>query len=664
MRDDIERIFSASEGVERLARLVERLRPDSGGADPDNQLGDFIAALRQDDSLRDRFSATLREVLAGLRLVHMLVQSGIVTDRGLMAGIRDWCGGIIAPPVAADNDLRTVLPRVFRDDSDWQWVCAVPASRWAELLELIVGQRDALGIPHDDVAAAIRALAQRIGATGIDEEVNSKLTHVEDYDSPFLDLSICAHRFLEDHRNGAGSAATYEAVEAKSEACRELVLHLRENKDIYGTSMRLTAITRRLLQQLDRFDLMLHLVRPQDPRDFARSLAPLFQHLIEAEQTSGSLRRHLGHNLDLLAYQMTEHTAKKGGKYIGRTSREYWGFLWAAMGGGALVAVFAVFKLFLSKLDLPLAAKAVVYGLNYSICFGLIYITGAILATKQPAITASAIARRIDESGSRRSALERVADIVVLVWRSQFISFVGNLLCAFPIAILIAYLLEHALGIVAADADKSQALLDANHPWHSGALIFAAIAGVFLFAAGLIQGLVQNRIVYSDLRARLNHHPRLAWLGRRRQRLVDFFIDHWGGLVSNTILGFLLGSAGTIGIILGLPIDIRHIAFSSSHFGIATLDAPQLVSMSVVYTVMLGIIGIGFINFLVSFGLTMAVTLKSRRVSFGQGGRLVLILMRRFITHPLHWFLPLGTYEEEEEDDDDRDPPEESDSSP
>ncbi|MEM9487594.1 MAG: hypothetical protein AAGC55_00550 [Myxococcota bacterium] len=653
MLDDLKRIFSRSQGVERLANLIDRLRPEDSSRDPAGNLTELIAALREDRELHRQFCTTVREVLSELRLVHMLVQSGIVSDRGVLSGVGRGIGRFLAPPVAADNDLRTVLPQIFRDSDDWEWVCAIPSEHWAELFELVVDESDALGLPHDDVAAAIRALAQRIGATGIDEEVNAKLTHVEDYDSPFLELSVAAHRFLEDHRVGTGSAETYDAVVATSQACRELVISLRENKHEYGTSMRLTAITRRLLQQLDRFDLMLHLVRPSDPRDFARSLAPLFHNLIEAEQTARSVHRHLGYNIDLLAYQMTEHTAKKGEKYIGRTARDYWNFLLAAMGGGALVAIFAVFKLFLSKLDLPLAAKAVVYGLNYSICFVLIYVTGAILATKQPAITASAIARCIDGSKSRSAALGRVADIIVLVWRSQFVSFVGNLVCAFPIAILIAFLLEYALGIVAADVDKSQALLDANHPWRSGALFYAGIAGVFLFSAGVIQGLVQNRIIYTDLHTRLSHHPGLAWLGRRRQGVVDFFIRHCSGIVSNTALGFMLGSAGTIGVIFGLPIDIRHIAFSSSHFGVATLDAPQLVSMSVIYTVMLGIIGIGFINFLVSFGLTLVVTFKSRQVSFGQSGTLLVILIKRFVTRPQHWFLPLGPYKDS--DDEDRD---------
>ncbi len=644
MHEGIQRIFAEFEGVERLAHLVDFVRPSGDTRDPNINVGALIAALRDDGSLTKQFCATVRETLAGMRLVHVMVQSGILVNTGMLDGIGKLLGSKLFPPSTAPNDLRTILPMVFREPDDWEWVNAVVPERWADLFDIVIHERDAIGLPHQDVAAAIRALAQRIGATGIDEEVNAKVSHVEDYDSPFMDLSVYAHRFLEDHREGAGTAATFDSVVRKSEACREIVLHIRENKHTYGTSMRLTGITRRLLQQLERFDLLLHLVRPSDPRDFARSLVPLFKSLIEGEQTSRSIRRLIGQNVDLLAYQITEHTAKKGEKYVSRSAREYWSFLLAAMGGGALVAMFAVFKLFLAKLDLALATQAIVYGINYSICFCLIYVTGAILATKQPAITASTIARCIDAATPRAVALERVADTIILVWRSQFISFVGNIVCAFPVAILIAYGLENLLAIEAADATKSKALLDANHPLESPALFYAAIAGVFLFSAGVIQGVVENRIVYTDLHQRLSNHRRLAFLGQRRQRIVDFVIKHGSGIVSNTALGFMLGSAGTIGVIFGLPIDIRHIAFSSSHVGVATLDAPQLVNMTVVYTVLLGIVGIGLVNFLVSFGLTLVVTFKSRRVSFGQGGKLFFILLKRLLTRPHHWVLPMGSY--------------------
>ena len=112
------------------------------------------------------------------------------------------------------------------------------------------------------------------------------------------------------------------------------------------------------------------------------------------------------------------------------------------------------------------------------------------------------------------------------------------------------------------------------------------------------------------------------------------------GLTGNVVLGFLLGSAGVVGKIFGLPIDIRHIAFSSAHVGVAALDAPHLLDVRESLVVLVGVLGIGFVNFLVSFGLTLAVTLKSRRVTAVQFRRLALFLARRFLRNPLAWLIP------------------------
>lgn len=650
MRPTLQRVLAEPDGTTTLAAIVDLVRPTDNRRNTDAGAGirALVAVLATDSELATRFRDCLRGALAGLRIVHALVEGGIIPDKRLWEGIRGRLGEAVLPSVHADDDLRAVLPRVFTKSNDWEWVRAVPSADWTALFELVLDPGDVEGVPHDDIGAAIRALAQRVGAAGIDEEVNARLAYVEDYDSPFLDLTVTAHEFLEDHRHGVGTVASFDALVTNVAACREIVRTLRDRKT-YGTSLRMTRLTRRMMQQLRRLELLLHLVHPADLDDFAVSLAPLLKELLEAHQAGDTVRRHVGQSVDLWAYQITEHTAKKGEKYVARTAGAYWRFLLAAMSGGAIVAVFAVAKLFLSKLSLPLAAQAFVYGINYSICFVLIYLTGSILATKQPAITASAIARRLDEASSRREALESVADTVVLVWRSQFVSFVGNLLCAFPVAILIAWGLEHALAMEAADVTKAESLLVANHPWESNALFYAAIAGVFLFSAGVIQGAVDNRIVYTRLGQRLSNHPRLAFVGRARQRLVDGFVNNAGGIASNTALGFMLGSAGVVGVILGLPIDIRHIAFSSSHVGVATLDAPQLFDANHIYYVLLGIIGIGLINFLVSFGLTMMVTLKSRKVTFNQSGALLVLLIKRFFTRPLDWFLPVGDYSEQRE---------------
>ncbi len=53
-----------------------------------------------------------------------------------------------------------------------------------------------------------------------------------------------------------------------------------------------------------------------------------------------------------------------------------------------------------------------------------------------------------------------------------------------------------------------------------------------------------------------------------------------------------------------------------------------------------GVMLIGLVNFLVSFGLSLVMALESRTVRFQETRRLVWHLLRRFVRRPTDWFFP------------------------
>ena len=65
------------------------------------------------------------------------------------------------------------------------------------------------------------------------------------------------------------------------------------------------------------------------------------------------------------------------------------------------------------------------------------------------------------------------------------------------------------VGWEAADPQKAAHLLHDLHPWHSLALLHAAIAGVYLFLSGLIAGYYDNQALYHRIPQRLR---RTKWL--------------------------------------------------------------------------------------------------------------------------------------------------------
>ncbi|AWV91046.1 site-specific recombinase [Bradymonas sediminis] len=641
MRIKLEEIFQESSGTQAIRRLVDVVRPPKGATpqEIDERLHKLVDILLANRDLRASFDSAIRETLSESRLVHAFAESGILSQAGFFREVHDRVLGHLLPRQVPEDDIRHVIAELFPKKDDWRWVGAASPEAWAELFAL-TEQQSSWEHPDRDLAGAIQGLALRIGALGIDEELNAKLEDVDSYDSPFLNLAIHAHEFLERHHSDESGNDAFDLLIETVNECRDLIVSLREKRSTYGTSLRLTSVSRRLLQQLDRLERLAHLIHPDSSQDLIACSVRLFIDLLEAEQNAHSVSRLVKESADLLAFQITEQSAKKGQKYISDTRKGYWKFLRAALQGGAIVAPFGLFKFYLSQFPFSLAAQALIYSLNYSVCFVLIYLTGSILATKQPAVTASAIASKMDEATSSEGAIEGVADVIILVWRSQFISFIGNVFAALPVAALIGFVFATWGSAPLADADGARYLLGKIHPFESGALFYAGIAGVALFTAGVIGGAVENRVLYTNLERRIAEHPGLRWLGRGQKKLAVFVSKNTGMLTGNVALGVMLGCAGPIGVILGLPFDIRHIAFSSAEVGLATFTMPQIALTTVGLVALISVFAIGLFNFLVAFVLTMVAGLASRSVTFGQTRVLVGILVRRFLRRPWEWFYP------------------------
>jgi len=251
----------------------------------------------------------------------------------------------------------------------------------------------------------------------------------------------------------------------------------------------------------------------------------------------------------------------------------------------------------------------------------------------------AAIAATVEEAHPRE--LERLGDLAQNVVRTQFIAVLGNVGLAVPVACLIALAWPLLFGDAPVTAAKAASMLRDMHPFTSGSLFFAAVAGVGLFLSGLVSGYFDNQARYHRLAGRIAVAPWLAWLGRRHTaRIGDYLDAHYGAILGNLFFGMYLGLVGVLGTLTGLPVDIRHVAFSSANLGTALtlLDAEsikQLLPWAVA-----GVIGIALVNLAVSFSLALYVAMKSRRLGSEQMFRLTALMLRRFAQRPLAFFSP------------------------
>jgi len=631
----------AQEGnlLRALEQMVSGLRPERG-EDPGARVRALAAHLEADPEAGETLGSILRRVTGEVHCFPALTSSGVPGGEGFVPELFGRLGRRILPPVTDPRELEDVLRIVFDDGHDHVWLREVPEADWRSLL-------DALGITAESVrgvdpelALAIRVLGHHAASMGLKPAILQRLPHLEDPESPFLLLGERVVRYLESHENeieGDEDPLLDAALGAVAD-CRQEVERLREEKREHGTSLWLTGLTSELLEVLERLNLLLHMTEPTD-RDFQGCTVRLLQDLVEAAKTRDHVIPHLRASADLLALEVVEAAARKGSKYITSGRSDYLRFLGSSMAGGLLVALFSLAKVIMSQWDVSLAAQAFLYGTNYALCFVLIYLTGATLATKQPAMTANTLARSLGEDGMDLSRLE---DLIVRVWRSQFISFVGNVVVALPVAYLLSELFFRASGGLLAAPEKAQDMLAALHPLQSGTLFYAGVAGVLLFAAGLLSGWVDNWLRHRRVPARIaGHQGLLRLVGTRGASKVSRVLDaKLGALAGNVFLGFGLGSMGTLGEIFGLPLDIRHIAFASAETGTSLEILQGGVPTDLLVAAAASVLVIGLINFVVSFGLSLMVALESRGLGLGGGGRIARHLVRRFLRNPLEWFVP------------------------
>ena len=98
---------------------------------------------------------------------------------------------------------------------------------------------------------------------------------------------------------------------------------------------------------------------------------------------------------------------------------------------------------------------------------------------------------------------------------------------------------------------------------------------------------------------------------------------------------------GYIGQLIGLPLDIRHVAFSSANLGYAAVSGNiGIISFTLG---ILNILAIGLINLCVSFSLALFVALRARGTKISSIRNLIKSLWNQIKSNPVILFFPIST---------------------
>lgn len=632
-----------------LHELVAALRPDKINdiAQATDNIRALCYVLNKQPGSKRALSTYLLQILVSRKLVHLLTDTGITQNTGFWGAGWQRMSEKFLPPLINDDYVKDIFGQLFNNVQDHQWVSGVADQVWLDLITTLCFKiprpRAAYTVLVQETLSAIHVLSYRISAIGLESELVRNYPDIERFESPFLrqndeinDYISCYSTWLVDKTVQREDARPIIVLLIQ---CEEIVIKIRRNAAVQGVSISLTRLLLCLTQSIARMRSLLDLLDTRCTKDAAEIGVRLFKELVFADNKRYSLRELIQSNTELLSLQMTERAGKSGEHYVTGNRAEWLAMMNSAMGAGFIVGFMAMIKILLSKLVLAPFGYAVLYSLNYSFGFMFVHVLHFTIATKQPAMTAALIAKSIDEG---KQKLDELVELMVRVLRSQFIAIVGNIALAIPTAYAIAWAWYGIFGSHLVSPEKAAHLLHEIDPLKSLALPHAAIAGVCLFLSGLISGYYDNTASYANIPARLRQ---LAWLKRllgesRLQRMTIYIGDNLGALAGNFFFGIMLGSIGQFGTFFGLPIDIRHITFSSANFAFSLVGVDHHMSWQVAATSFAGIMLIGLVNLGVSFSLAMLVALRSRRISFRQERTLSKTIWQRFRSGPRDFFLP------------------------
>ncbi len=641
-------IDGSTRGLEFLIELVKKIRPERPGdfRQAELKFGALLYTLQQDRSLLFSLRRSLLTQFLHTDIVLALTESGITSSRGFVQELSSKLQHKVLPALQKKNDFLFVMNRVFYKKTDYRWVEGIDQGLWKSFFEL-------LGIQINlaetqlirQLQKSLQILSYRLANTAMEKEIMLRFNIDPSSNYPFLEQNRLVNLYIERHQHDRYDDEKKLLINNITEAlhnCRQSLQWLKDLRGAEGTSLAQTFLMVRMEQHIERLLIILD-VLDQDQQFNTERFIQYFSQVIRNENRKNSIGEFLSNNLGLLAYQIAEHKGRKGEAYISSTRREITDLFISAMKGGFVISFIAIFKNLLGKLPIAPFWQGFLYGMNYSMGFVLMDQTGSTLATKQPAYTASAVAGSLDAKKSQgRPDLVNLAITVSKVSRSQIASFAGNLIIVFPLTYLLAWSWHLISGAKIAEGAAAMKLLEDQHPWHSLALLYACFTGFFLFLSGIIAGYVENHVVYGKIPERLMTHPVLSYTmsNKRLTRMVNFVKRGSGALAGSVSLGFFLGIAGPLGKVMGLPFDIRHITISAGNTAIGFYGLDHQVPLLYALVIFGGVLMIGFLNFLVSFGLAFYVAVRSRGIQLKDYPELITVVWKHLRRYPFDFLVP------------------------
>ena len=609
----------------------------------------FLAYLKNNEEIKNNFRDYLFILFSNKSFAKALTDANILSENAFFPELKKRISYKFLPPVEDENTVSYIISKVlFNPKSDSNYIKNINPEDGSEFFKLMeIEKISSLPKVKKELLISANILALRSVGNALEAGIAKMVPEYKNFDNPFValqsELDSLIGRFKEDENLQINSKdVDYKQIKIYLQQCLDFVDKAFKNASKFGISSKINQSLLKIRQQLRRIQDIIPILVVDNEEDILTNSKNLVSNTLKYNSHRNNVRELIDDSTRLISHLITSHTAETGTHYIATSSKEYLKMFWKASGGGIIVGFLCIFKMMMSYSHGSEFSHAVLYSLNYAFGFIIIYLLGFTLATKQPAMTAATMAKVLSDESSSDKNYKEFANLVAKLSRTQFIAFVGNVLWSFPVALAIIYGMDWFLDKNFAVAKADKLLKDLN-PIESKAILHACIAGFFLFISGIISGNISNSSIFNQVPERISQSPFLNQVigAKNSKKLSDFYTKHWAGIISNFWFGIFLGVIAPLGVFLGLDLDIRHITFSAGNFALALYGKGFDIDTYTFVISLVTIFLIGAFNFIVSFGLSMLLAFRSRKVNFGELTIIYKTILKYFIKNPLRFFIPL-----------------------
>lgn len=399
-----------------LKRLIDALRVKGDDKDAINaKIDELICLIEETPKYGTGLAVFILRLTNKYRQITLYTDTGIVSDHTFFGSMNRLIGHRLLPLLPEEDSVVELGAYLFSERDDEQWLKLIDENKLLHLIELIKvdeNHLDLVATAKNSILNALVILSYRISGAGLHPDLMNAYPEILNYSAAFVAQNQEAVLFVNEYRRLHELDTLTDITPEQDvdpapllvmlEQCEDITTTIRKRIYQTGISIRMTNLLVRLEQSVARMHTLIHLLSADDTLH-NKAIAELSKRVVRTAKNRYSFAYLIESNTNLLSRKVTENASRVGEHYISTDKIGYQKMYKKAAIGGFFIGFMATLKILSYHLSLAPVGRAFVNSMIYGLGFVTIHIAHGTVATKQPAMTAAAIASTLSDGAGKKN---------------------------------------------------------------------------------------------------------------------------------------------------------------------------------------------------------------------------------------------------------------------